>query len=75
MPMSNPRHILEVAVGCTKCEQIVIGRIHFSPQMQVVDTDGGLLFETGWTCHNCLGEPWSSSDLVIDFSTKKGTSA
>jgi hypothetical protein len=40
-----------------------MGRLHVNDQMKVVDSDGGVLFRDGWTCHNCLGEPWSSADM------------
>jgi hypothetical protein len=50
---------------CTKCSRETAGRLHFDPRMQLVDSDGGLLFSNGWTCHNCLGDSWSSSDLAV----------
>lgn len=58
---------LNVLTTCTQCDQQVSGRLHFDSTMKVVDTDGGMAFVDGWTCHNCLGEPWSSSDLVVNL--------
>lgn len=56
---------LDIKATCTKCKKEVAGRIHFDRRMKVVDTDGGMAFAEGWTCHDCLGEPWSSSDLAV----------
>ena len=49
---------------CQKCELPSKGRLHFDAVMKVTDSDGGILFADGWTCHNCLGEPWSSGDAT-----------
>ena len=58
--------ILDLKAQCTRCGIWTSGRLHFDSRLKVVDSDGGLLFTNGWTCHNCLGEPWSSTDVVIN---------
>lgn len=50
---------------CTQCHTVKAGRLHFSTSMKVVDSDGGLLFRDGWSCHVCLGEPWLSSEVGL----------
>lgn len=50
---------------CVGCDKLVSGRLHFSTKMQLVDSDGGVLFSDGFKCHNCLGEPWSTADSVL----------
>lgn len=58
---------LEMTTECTKCHQQTRGKLHFDKVMKLVDSDGGLVFEDGWACHNCLGEPWSSADMVVNL--------
>ena len=55
---------LDLAARCVNCRKTVTARIHMEDG-DVVDTDGGMLFDGGWTCHNCLGQPWSSGDLTL----------
>jgi hypothetical protein len=57
--------VFEFVAPCRKCEVPSRGRLHFTLTMQLVDTDGGMLFNEGWTCHDCLGQPWSSADFVL----------
>lgn len=56
---------LDIRVTCKKCKKDVSGRLHFDERMKVVDSDGGIAFADGWSCHNCLGEPWASSDSAV----------
>lgn len=56
---------LDFKANCIGCKQETAGRLHFSDRMNVIDSDGGMLFEDGWTCHNCLGQPFSSSDVTL----------
>ena len=60
--------VLEFAATCIQCAKPSFGRLHFDGTMKLADSDGGLLFDDGWTCHNCLGEPWSSADMTVEFS-------
>jgi hypothetical protein len=65
--------IAAVTMLCATCRESTTGRLHFNSRMQLVDTDGGMLFDAGWKCHNCLGEPWSSADMVIGpFTSHRG---
>lgn len=54
---------LDFWTQCTKCGLPSRGRLAFDEGNKLVDSDGGVLFGTGWTCHKCVGEPWSSADL------------
>lgn len=56
---------LDLKSVCTGCQKEVSGRLYFDERMKVVDSDGGLALNEGWRCHNCLGEPWASSDSVV----------
>lgn len=55
----------EFKARCTGCEKETAGRLHFDQRMKLIDSDGGMLFDDGWRCHNCLGEPWSSADMTV----------
>ena len=55
---------LDIKATCAGCQAESAGRLHFSTTMQLVDSDGGMVFEDGWRCHNCLGEPWESGDAT-----------
>ena len=52
---------------CTKCGELRTGKLHFDDVMKLIDTDGGMLFNDGWHCHLCLGQPWSSADFTINL--------
>ncbi len=39
----------------------------FDSRCTITDSDGGLLFENGWTCHVCLGEPFSSDEATVQW--------
>lgn len=52
---------------CTGCGKATKGRLHFDEQLKLTDSDGGLVFNDGWRCHNCLGEPWDSGDATDAF--------
>ena len=52
---------------CEHCRNVVAGGLHFDQHMKIIDSDGGMLFNDGWKCHNCLGEPWSSADMVVQL--------
>lgn len=61
---------LEITTNCVVCEKKSHGVLHFSDTSsgwEVTDSDGGILFENGWTCCHCLGEPYLSSDFTVDF--------
>lgn len=58
--------VLDFKALCTGCHNETTGRLHFNGRMSLVDTDGGMLFNDGWRCHNCLRQPWASSDLVLE---------
>lgn len=58
---------LDITAKCVKCQTDTHGRLHFDVRMQLVDTDGGMAFADGWTCHKCLGQPWASSDSVVQL--------
>jgi hypothetical protein len=62
--------VLDVKVTCKKCGLLVSGRLHFDAQMRLVDSDGGIAFVDGWSCHNCLGQPWASADSVLELGGK-----
>lgn len=57
---------LDIKAQCRDCLKWTAGRLYFGDHMKLVDSDGGLVFASGWKCHNCLGEPWSSADLTVD---------
>lgn len=56
---------LDIMSVCTGCGLMAKGRLYFDEKMKLVDSDGGVAFMDGWRCHNCLGEPYSSSDVVL----------
>lgn len=60
-------HFASVCIGCGAPQR---GRLVFDERMQVVDSDGGVLFADGWKCHTCLGQPRSSAELVINLGVK-----
>ncbi len=62
--MTEKRIALDIKAKCTKCSEWTAGRLYLEG-LRLCDSDGGLVFNDGWQCHNCLGEPWSSSDLVV----------
>jgi hypothetical protein len=66
--IAAPHLILDMVVTCTKCAKPTVGRLHFNDEMRIIDSDGGILFDHGWMCHNCTGDPWSSADLTVELS-------
>lgn len=56
---------LSIDTMCIGCGASVSARLHFDSGLQVVDSDGEVLFGNGFKCHNCLGQPWSTADLVL----------
>ncbi len=65
--MNKPEQRLEVRVMCAQCKQIGPAVLYFSDRLQIVDTDGGMLFNTGWSCYQCLGQPWGSAEHTAEF--------
>jgi hypothetical protein len=47
---------------CIKCGLMTNGILHFDSKLALADSDGGVLQADGWICHNCLGEPFASSE-------------
>lgn len=47
-------HWLECSVRCGKCNRTVLGRIGFSKQVQIVDSEGFMVFDPEPICDSCL---------------------
>lgn len=61
---------LDITAHCTRCDTDSAGRLYLDTFLKLQDSDGGVVFEDGWHCHKCLGEPWSSVDATSAFLQK-----
>ena len=51
----------KIQAVCVKRGLMTKGVLRFDC-LTLVDSDGGILFADGWACHNCLDEPFASSE-------------